>query len=162
MIREAVAVATVPGAVVSLERPDSWLVERGETTPAFLALQPENEAGPFRDNLLVAIEKPATEQPLDLETAQSMSRAQALATVPDYHLIDDRPLEVGGVDGWFRAAVYSSESMTTVTVRQLFAVHGGVLVTITLTSFPFRDPESSELFERVAATCSITTEGAEA
>lgn len=160
MTREIITVSAVPGVVVTLERPDTWLVERGQTTPAFIALQPEDDAGPFRDNLLVAIEKPSTDEPLDLETVQATARAQALATVPDYHLIDDRPLEVGGLDGWFRAAVYSSDSMTTVVVRQLFALLGDALVTIALTSLPFREPQASELFEDITDTCTIEPEGA--
>lgn len=158
MIRESISAPGAPGIVVGLDRPEPWLVERSESTPAFLAVQPEDGAGPFRDNLVVALEKLPAESPRDLDAVQTTARAQALATVPDYQLIDDRPMEVGGRDGWFRAAVYSTESMTTVVVRQLFALHGDVLVTIALTTFPFRDGEASQLFEDISATCVIDTE----
>lgn len=159
MTRETITVQDAPGVVVSLERPDDWTVEKGQSAPAFLALQPAEGAGPFRDNLLVSLEVLPEDFPEDIAAVQQVSLAQAHATVPDHHVIDDRAMDVGGLPGWFRAAVYSTEGMTTVVVRQLFALHSRTLVTIALTSLPFRDAEASAVFEDVASTCTIDTDG---
>lgn len=158
MTRETITVPAAPGLEVTVDAPEGWLVERGPAVPAFVAVQPEQGAGPFRDNLVVSIEALPADAPTDLETVQSAARAQALATVPDYHLIDDRPMDVGGLDGWFRASLHSSPSGTSVVVRQLFAVHASVLITIALTTLPFRDAEASELFEHIVAGCDLHTE----
>src|SRR5690625_4248560 len=209
---------------VEVSAPADWEISVVEDPPFFLAQMPQALAGPFADNLIVNIERlgddaPAdleelqgliyaqafasvpdfyavddrphevdgrpgwfraslqtappgpsaytrianagrlgTAAPADLEELQGLIYAQAFASVPDFYAVDDRPHEVDGRPGWFRASLQTAPPGITAMNRQVFTLRGDLLVTLSLTTMAFRDPEASELFDAVVASCGILSE----
>lgn len=153
--RITVTTASAPGVSVDLDIPRGWEVERREAAPTFVARRPVEASGPFADNLILTIEPLAPETPHTLEAVTAISRAQQHASVPDLHLLEDRAAVVGGLPGHSRALLQSAPPGLSVITRQVFALAGDTLVTLALTSFPFRDRECSALMEQVLGTLSI-------
>jgi len=140
---------------VAVGAPASWETSFVEDPPFFLAQMPQDVAGPFADNLIVNIERLGDDAPEDLEELQGLIYAQAFASVPDFYAVDDRPHEVDGRPGWFRASLQTAPPGITAMNRQVFTVRGDLLVTLSLTTMAFRDPEASELFDAVVDSCRI-------
>lgn len=145
---------------VAVDAPADWETSVVEEPPFFLAQMPGDVAGPFADNLIVNIERIGDDAPADLEELQGLIYAQAFASVPDFYAVDDRPREVDGRPGWFRASLQTAPPGITAMNRQVFTLRGDLLVTLSLTTMAFRDPEASELFGAVVDSCRIlgTTE----
>lgn len=160
--RRTVTSVATPGLVVELDIPTTWEVTLREGMPTLVAQLPAPEAGPFADNLLVTLEALSDEMPRNLEAVTAVSRAQLHTTVPDLHLLEDRPEEVAGLSGHHRALLQTAPPGLTVVTRQVFALAGDALVTVALTSFPFRDRESSELMEQILASLTIRSEQGDA
>lgn len=97
LITHDVRIPGIEEASVSLGVPATWVTRKLDEPPSFLAHMPSEDAGPFGDNLVVGIERLGPDAPEDLEELQGLFYAQAFANVPDFHAIDDRPLEVAGV-----------------------------------------------------------------
>ena len=135
-----------------------WETSLVEDPPLFLAQIPQDQAGPFGDNLIVTIEALEDDAPRDLEELQGLIYAQAFSSVPDFHAVDDRPHEVAAAPGWFRASLQTAPPGITAMNRQVFTLRGDLLVTLSLTTMAFRDPEASELFDAVVASCGILSE----
>jgi|GEM_PF-2459821 len=145
---------------VEVGAPADWEISVVEDPPFFLAQMPQALAGPFADNLIVNIERLGDDAPADLEELQGLIYAQAFASVPDFYAVDDRPHEVDGRPGWFRASLQTAPPGITAMNRQVFTLRGDLLVTLSLTTMAFRDPEASELFDALMDSCRIlsTTE----
>ncbi|EWS79567.1 hypothetical protein [Brachybacterium phenoliresistens] len=156
--REIITAPAVPGITLEIDVPESWDRHTGQETAAFVAAMPPAEAGPFADTLVVGIERLPEGLPAHLEAVRASSLVQLHAAVPDLHLVDDRPVVLDGREGHLRALVQSTEQEISVIVRQVFALHGDVLVTIALTSLPFRDREASQLADRIFSTARITAQ----
>ena len=155
LARISVTTTTAPGVAVDVDIPGTWEVERRDCAPTLVAKLSAEEAGPFADNIVVTLEPLPSETPRDLEAITAISRAQQHASVPDLHLLEDRPAAVGGLRGHSRALLQTAPPGLTVITRQVFALAGDTLVTLALTSFPFRDRESSALMEQILDTLSI-------
>ena len=145
---------------VSIGVPATWASREFDEPPSFLAHMPSEDAGPFGDNLVVGIERLGADAPEDLEELQGLFYAQAFANVPDFHAIDDRPLEVAGVEGWLRVSLQTAPPGITAVNRQVFTRRGDLLVTISLTTMALRDREVDGLFQDILDSCTVvTTEG---
>lgn len=153
--RISVTTTATPDVTIDIDLPGTWEVERHDGAPTLVAKLPAELSGPFADNLVVTLEPLPPETPRDLEAITAISRAQQYASVPDLHLLEDRPATVGGLPGHTRALLQTAPPGLTVVTRQVFALAGDDLVTIALTSFPFRDRESSALMEQILATFRI-------
>lgn len=153
-----VARESVPGVIVSLPIPNGWDSQVRDADPALVASIPAAEAGPFGDNLIVSIERLDGGLPADLAAVRAASSVQLHATVPDLHVIDDRAISLGATPAWFRALSFTAENHVSVVSRQVMAVVGDVLVTIILTSFPFRDRESTSIFASTIASTRVVQE----
>lgn len=153
--RVCITTTTAPGVAVDVDIPGCWEIEQRDAAPTLIAKRPAEESGPFADNLVVTLEPLPPETPQDLAAITAISRAQQHASVPDLHLLEDRPATVGGLHGHSRALLQTAPPGLTVVTRQVFALAGDVLVTLALTSFPFRDRESSALMAQILDTLSI-------
>lgn len=153
--RTSVTTTATPDVTIEIDLPSTWEIERHDGTPTLIARLPAETSGPFADNLVVALEPVPAEMPQDLEAIIGISRAQQHASVPDLHLLEDRPVTVSGMPGHTRALLQTAPPGLTVVTRQVFVLAGNDLVTIALTSFPFRDRECSELMEQILATLHI-------
>lgn len=154
----------IPGVAEVTARvsvPATWTTELLEEPRVFVASMPSETAGPFGDNVIVSIERLGDDAPEDLEELQGLVYAQAFATVPDFYALDDRPLDVDGQEGWFRASLQTSPSGVTAINRQVFTRVGDVLITLALTSMALRDREVTELFEQVLDSLSIIVQEGE-
>ncbi|UVY83900.1 hypothetical protein NLU66_17080 [Brachybacterium sp. NBEC-018] len=147
LITHEVSVPGVPEVTATVGVPAGWITGDLEEPAAFIAHMTPEQAGPFGDNLLVSIERLGDDAPADLEELQGLLYAQAFATVPDFHAIDDRELEVAGREGWFRASLQTTPVGITAVNRQVFTRRGDVLVTLSLTTMAFRDREHDGLFD---------------
>src|SRR5690625_5121904 len=78
---------------VVVDVPADWETSLVEEPPLFLAQIPQDQAGPFGDNLVVTIEALEDDAPRDLEELQGLIYAQAFSSVPDFHAVDDRSEE---------------------------------------------------------------------
>lgn len=145
---------------VSVGVPENWTTRSLEDPPSFLAHMPPETAGPFGDNLVVGIERLGADAPDDFEELQGLFYAQAFSNVPDFHAIDDRPLEVAGDEGWLRVSLQTAPPGITAVNRQAFTRRGDLLVTISLTTMALRDREVGDLFQDILESCTVvTTEG---
>lgn len=144
-----VSVGAVPGTTLTVQLPESWETRTGDESPALVSIQPAADAGPFADNVMVAIEKLGEE--VDLAQLQEAALTQSHSTVPDYLLLDDHPAPFGPLGGWFRASLMTAENSTSVSTRQLMTVHDGALLSLTLTTLPFRELRAAGLFDRIAS-----------
>lgn len=140
---------------VAVDAPADWETSLVEDPPFFLAQMPQDLAGPFGDNLIINIERVGDDAPDELEELQGLIYAQAFASVPDFYAVDDRPYEVDGRPGWFRASLQTAPPGITAMNRQVFTLRGDLLVTLSLTTMAFRDPEASELFDAVVGSCRV-------
>lgn len=160
LITHEVRIPGIEEASVSLGVPATWVTRRLDEPPSFLAHMPSEDAGPFGDNLVVGIERLGPDAPEDLEELQGLFYAQAFANVPDFHAIDDRPLEVAGVEGWLRVSLQTAPPGITAVNRQVFTRRGDLLVTISLTTMALRDREVDGLFQDILDSCTVVaTEG---
>ncbi|MFC0672406.1 hypothetical protein [Brachybacterium hainanense] len=138
------------GAAVDVDVPRGWEIARPDEGPfAFVSRMPDAVAGPFADSLVVGVEPRPDGVPDGIEAVASMALLQLHASVPDLHLIDDRPALVDGFEGRFRALLQTVPGGITVVVRQLLAVADESLVTVALTSFPFRDRVLAPVAEEI-------------
>ena len=144
---------------LTLQLPTPWETRSGDDTVALIARRPEEGAGPFADNVVVTIERLPTEGPTELEQVQGSVLIQAHSTIADFHLLDDRPSPFAGQDGWFRAYLQTAPNQVSAVTQQCFTVRGDAMVSIAVTTLPFRDDEAARLFEEIAASCRITTAG---
>ncbi|HEX7352177.1 hypothetical protein [Brachybacterium sp.] len=154
-----VALPGVPELTAVVGVPAGWTTELLEEPPAFLARMTPEQAGPFGDNLIVSIERLADDVPEDLEELQGLVYAQAFGAVPDFHALDDRPLEVAGGEGWFRASLQTTPVGLTAVNRQVFTRRGDVLVTLSLTTMALRDREVDTLLDHVLETFTVSELG---
>lgn len=150
---------TLPGvpevtAVVGV--PEGWTTQIIEEPEAFLAQMTPEQAGPFGDNLIVSIERLGDDALEELEELQGLVYAQAFASVPDFHALDDRPLEVAGGEGWFRASLQTTPVGLTAVNRQVFTRRCDVLVTLSLTTMALRDREVDTLFDDLLDSFAVT------
>src|SRR5690625_7103936 len=76
---------------VVVDVPADWETSLVEEPPLCLAQIPQDQAGPFGDNLIVTIEALEDDAPRDLEELQGLIYAQAFSSVPDSHADDARP-----------------------------------------------------------------------
>jgi hypothetical protein len=151
-----IALPGVPEVIAVVGVPAEWTTQVIEEPEAFLAQMTPERAGPFGDNLIVSIERLGDDVPDDLEELQGLVYAQAFASVPDFHALDDRPLEVAGGEGWFRASLQTTPVGLTAVNRQVFTRRGDVLVTLSLTTMALRDREVDTLFDDVLETFAVT------
>ena len=160
----------VPGqedVTITLPVQNSWeQLAPGETeleATGYVAVHmPTEVAGPFSDNIVVIVEELAADAPEDMERLQGVTYAHSFSSVPDFHAIDNRPLNIAGYEGWFRAALQTAPPGITAMSRQaLIRLEDQRLVSILLTSMVLRDREASELFEDMVSSCTITVEGKE-
>lgn len=156
--RCSVTTTATPRLTVEVEVPLDWEVEQHDGAPSLVAKLPLALSGPFADNLVLTLEPLPSEAPRDLEAIAAISRAQQHAAVPDLHVLEDRSEIVGGVPGRTRALLQTAPPGLTVVTRQVFALVGEDLVTLALTSFPFRDRENSALMEQVLASFRILSD----
>lgn len=154
-----IALPGVPEVTAAVGVPSGWTTQVIEEPEAFLAQMTPEEAGPFGDNLIVSIERLGGDVPDELEELQGLVYAQAFASVPDFHALDDRPLEVAGGEGWFRASLQTTPVGLTAVNRQVFTRRGDVLVTLSLTTMALRDREVDSLFDDVLETFAVTEQG---
>lgn len=146
------------GPRLRLDLPEGWQLAAEEDPQRAVATMPTQDAGPFLDNLVVTIEDlPDTIEPR-LDAVRTVSLLQMHGTVPDLHVLDDRGADLDGRDAWFRASLATGPENITITARQVFALVGGHLLTLALTSLPFRDAEASDHFAHVVGSCRITAD----
>lgn len=146
---ESVRVTAVPEVEVRVPVPAGWTVERRDSAPDLVAVMPAAEAGPFADNLVIGLEELDPDLPSSLEAIRALTRTQMHLTVPDLHVIDERPAEVDGHEAWFRALVYTAPGEISVVLRQVIVTAGDAVITASFTSFPFRDRTAAPLAEHV-------------
>lgn len=158
--REVASVEGIPEVSLSFEIPESWSVEPGGGTIALAVLRPKDDSGPFADNVVVTIERLEKGMPTELDLVHGAMRLWLNSVVQDLHVLDERPLPVAGRDGMFLAFLQTTEQLVSVITRQCATVIGDVVVSVSLTSFPFRDHEAEELFEDVLESCILTTQEA--
>lgn len=149
---------TTPDLAIELQVPSSWRQEHQDRDPQFVAVMPTEAAGPFADNLTIVLEPVPAETVADIDAVRTISLVQMHASVPDLHVIDDRPVEIDGRSAWFRASMQSTTEQLSVVSRQVFAVVGSDLFTLTYTSFPFRDPECADTFRGFIDSCRVVAE----
>src|SRR5699024_8385813 len=149
----------IPGAdelSVHVGVPSDWVTRMVEEPPSFLAHMPQETAGPFGDNLIVGVERLDDSAPQDLEELQGIAYVQAFSSVPDFYAIDDRPFDIAGEPGWFRASLQSAPTGLSAVNLQIFTRRGDLLVTLALTTMGLRDREATELYDDQTESCSIT------
>ncbi|WP_114855146.1 hypothetical protein [Brachybacterium sp. YJGR34] len=157
LIPHEVSLPGIDELTATLAVPEGWITDHLEEPPVFVARMTAEEAGPFGDNVIVSIERLGEDVPEDLEELQGLVYAQAFDSVPDFYALDDRPLEVAGAEGWFRASLQTTPVGLTAVNRQVFTRRGDLLVTVSLTTMAFRDCESSALFEDLLDSVAIST-----
>lgn len=150
--------ASIPEVAVTTSIPEGWHTELRDADPAFVAAMTEADAGPFGDNLIISIERIPDEMPAHLAAIRAASSVQQHFTVPDLLVIDDRPFELDSTPAWFRAISFTAENHVSVVSRQVMAVVGDVLVTIILTTLPFRDREAAAIFSSSIAATRVTVQ----
>lgn len=144
------------GAVrVALDAIAGWEVESRAQAPQRVITMPQEHAGPFVDNVTVSVEPVPSGAAADIDAVRTIAAVQMHALVPDLHLIDDRPIEIGGRAAWFRASLETGPGDLTLVTRQVFTVCRERIVTVALTSLPFRDSEAAHVFEVCAASLSV-------
>lgn len=151
--REIASLEEVPEVSLSLAVPSDWRTESGGGTIALAALQPGETAGPFADNVVVTIERLADGAPTELALVHGAMRLWLNSTVQDLHVLDERPHPAAEREGMFMAFLQTTEQLASVVTRQWCTVVGDVVVSMALTTFPFRDAEAEELFEDLLASC---------
>src|SRR5699024_7456067 len=114
--------------------PADWETSLVEEPPLFLAQIPQDQAGPFGDNLIVTIEDLEDDAPRDLEELQGLIYAQAFSSVPDFHAVDYRPHEVAAAHGWFCDCMQTATPCINAINSHVFARRGDLLVTLSLST----------------------------
>src|SRR5690625_2213855 len=140
---------------VEVGAPADWEISVVEDPPFFLAQMPQALAGPFADNLIVNIERLGDDGPADLEELQSSTSAPACASLPDSAAVAARPHCAPRRPCWCRAPLQTAPPGIPAMNRQVFTLRGGPLVTLSLTTMAFRDPEASELFDALVGSCRL-------
>lgn len=144
---------------MTLHVPENWQAPDELIQPGLLAVFTDGRSlSPAGETNIVLISQQLPED-FDLHTWQVEARARQLASLPDLQVLDDRAIDAGGVERWYRASVMTDASGSTVLTRQWSQLLGNQGVTLTLTTLPTIDAMHAELFDDIAASWVIEVAG---